>query len=89
MENYNINSLTNLEARFKSVAVRRPAMAGNIVVNFTLDNFKRQGFLGDYLQPWRPRKNPSKWGMKVKRNNRAILVDMVTFLHLCYKNKLV
>ncbi|MBS1640648.1 MAG: phage virion morphogenesis protein [Bacteroidetes bacterium] len=74
MENYNINSLTDLEARFKSVAVRIPAMAGNIVVNFTLDNFKRQGFLGDYLQPWRPRKNPTKWG-KVPRNNRSVLVD--------------
>lgn len=76
MDNQNITlPLEELERRFKSVAVRLPLLMGNEVVNFALDNFKRQGFLGDSLQPWRPRKNPNKWGQAPKRNSRAILVD--------------
>jgi hypothetical protein len=48
---------------------------GNEVVNFSLENFKRQGFLGATFQPWPKRKNPTKWGTKVKNNNRALFVN--------------
>lgn len=75
-ENQNITlPIAELERRFKAVYLRLPVIAGNEVVNFALDNFKRQGFLGDTLQPWRPRKNPNKWGQAPKRNSRAIGVD--------------
>jgi phage gpG-like protein len=67
--------IKDLQGRFKQVLLRLPAMAGNEVVNFALDNFNRQGFLGDSFQPWRLRKNPTKWGKAPKRNGRAILVD--------------
>jgi len=76
MSNENITlPIQELERRFRSVIVRLPVLAGNEVVNFALDNFKRQGFWGDTLQPWRPRKNPNKWGQAPKRNSRSILVD--------------
>lgn len=67
--------LEELIKRFQQVAAKLPRIVGNEVVNFTLENFKRQGFLGANFQPWPKRKNPNKWGTKPKRNNRAILVD--------------
>ncbi len=77
MDNQNITlPIAELERRFRQIAIRLPVIAGNEVVNFALDNFKRQGFLGDTFQPWRPRKNPTKWGTAPPRNNgRAIGVD--------------
>lgn len=76
MDNQNITlPIQELERRFKTIIVTLPVVAGNEVVNFALDNFKRQGFLGDTLQPWKPRKNPNKWGQTPKRNSRALLVD--------------
>jgi hypothetical protein len=75
MEDYNIKSLEQLTEAFKAIAAKLPGIAGDEVVNFTLENFKRQGFLGASFQPWRPRKNPTKWGKTPPRNNRAILVD--------------
>ncbi len=75
MENDNITiPLKELERRFKEIYKRLAVIAGNEIVNFSLDNFKRQGFLGDTFQPWRPRKVINKWG-KIDRNpNRSILV---------------
>lgn len=64
-----------LEQRFKIVINRLPVLVGNEVVNFALDNFKRQAWLGETVQPWQKRKDPTKWGMKVKRPGRALLVD--------------
>jgi len=76
MENKNIyNTLNNLERQWRQAYYTIPTKAGNGVVNFSLDNFKNQGFLGDTFQSWRPRKNPNKWGIKSKRNNRGILID--------------
>jgi phage gpG-like protein len=76
LDNANITiPLDQLQRRFQSVATRLPVIAGNEVVNFALDNFKRQGFLGNSFQPWKARKNPTKWGQKPKRNGRAILID--------------
>ena len=45
-----------------------PKLIGNEVVNFALDNFKRQGYLGDVFTPWRKRR-PTK-----KANSRALLI---------------
>lgn len=76
MENNNtILPIEVLKRRFADVAKKLPAIAGNEIVNFSLDNFRRQGFLGNSFQPWRPRKNPTAWGTKPKRNGRAILID--------------
>lgn len=44
-----------------------PKIIGNELLNSTLDNFKKQGFLGDVFQPWRKRKSK-------KQGGRAILV---------------
>ncbi|MGQ0739128.1 MAG: phage virion morphogenesis protein [Bacteroidota bacterium] len=46
-----------------------PKLIGNEVVNFALDNFRRQGFLGDVLEPWRKRKERGK-----RASTRALLV---------------
>lgn len=76
MENQNVHlPIKEMERRLKGVIIRLPVIAGNEVVNFALDNFKRQAWLGDIIQPWRPRKNPNKWGQSPKRNGRAILID--------------
>lgn len=52
-----------------------PKRVGAEVVNFALDNFKRQGFLDVGVTRWQKRKNPTAWGTRPKRNNRPILVD--------------
>lgn len=64
-----------MERRFREVYARLPMLAGNEVVNFSLDNFRSQGFLGSSFQPWKPRKKTGSWGKKGKNDNgRAILV---------------
>ena len=60
--------------KLKRVKPKLPILAGNEVVNFALDNFKRQGFQGEVFMPWRPRKNPTKWGTRPKRNGRKVLI---------------
>jgi len=47
-----------------------PKKVGTETVNFALDNFKRQGFLGPTVQPWRPRKEVNS-----KNRGRNILVQ--------------
>ncbi len=69
------DTLNNLERNFQSVYLRLPPLVGNEAVNFTLDNFKRQGFLGDSFQPWARRKDPNKWGQHPPRNSRPVLMD--------------
>ena len=44
-------------------------------VNFFKDSFRRQGFLGDTLEPWKPRKTNTKWGKTPRNKGRAILID--------------
>jgi phage gpG-like protein len=61
-----------LQKRFKSVLGRMPRILGNEVVNFTLDNFQRQGFLGNSFEPWAKRKEG--WG-KDNRKGRAVLTN--------------
>lgn len=75
-DNANITlPLKELERRFKAMAPTLPRLAGNEVVNFALDNFRKQGFMGSSFRPWKPRKNPTKWGQAPKRNGRSILVQ--------------
>ena len=76
MDNQNLHiPILELERRFRSIMVRMPALLGNEAVNFVLDNFKLQGFMGATFQPWLKRKNPTKWGQAPKRNGRAVLID--------------
>lgn len=46
-----------------------PGLLGNHAVNFFLDRFKQQAWLGNTLQPWRARRKGAK------RPGRAILID--------------
>lgn len=73
-ENFSI-PIKEMEKSFRSALITLPVKLGNEGVNFALDNFKRQAFLGNTAEPWRRRKNPTKWGQAPKRNGRAILVD--------------
>lgn len=62
--------LNQFEKHFKNVLLYAPGMLGNDAVNFFLDSFKRQGWLGNSIEPWRQRST------KAKRNKgRAILID--------------
>jgi phage gpG-like protein len=67
--------MQTFESRIKSALRTLPRIVGNEVVNFALDNFKKQGFLGDVFEKWPARKNPTKWGTVPKRNGRALLVN--------------
>lgn len=50
-----------------------PAIVGNEVINFTLENFEKQGWQGNSFEPWEKRKNPTTWGKK-DDTGRALLV---------------
>lgn len=50
-----------------------PPLIGEEAVNFSLDNFEKQGFQGENFQGWPKRKNPTKWGKK-DETDRALLV---------------
>ena len=66
----NIFPLNKVEAHFKQALQYLPGMLGNDAVNFFLDNFKRQGWIGTSIEPWRQRSS------KAKRNKgRAILIQ--------------
>lgn len=61
-----------LQKRVKGAFNRLPTILGNEAVNFTLDNFRRQGFLGSSLESWAKRKVGWK---KDNRSGRAIMID--------------
>ncbi|HAT3998570.1 TPA: hypothetical protein I9Y90_000052 [Elizabethkingia anophelis] len=50
-----------------------PAICGEEMVDFTLENFEMQGFQGETFQEWPQRKNPTKWGKK-DDSKRPLLV---------------
>ena len=61
--------------KVKAALKTLPVLAGNEVVNFSKEAFRKQGWLGVTFQPWRPRK-ASHWGKATPRNKgRAILMD--------------
>jgi phage gpG-like protein len=64
-----------VEEKVKAVLKNMPKLVGNEVVNFSKDNFRRQGFLGDTFEAWPKRKAGSKFGKTQRNNGRAILVD--------------
>lgn len=52
-----------------------PTLLGGEGLNFFLDSFKNEGWLGDGgMEKWPARKKNGKWG-KTPRPNRALLVD--------------
>jgi len=65
------NPVDVLRANFEKVFTGLPRKAGTEAVNFSLDNFKRQGFLSSSFEPWKPvkgkNKNGRKWAILVKR----------------------
>jgi len=63
-----------IERRIKTVLRTLPPKVGQEVVNFALDNFRQQAFTGDTIERWRPRKKTTRWGQKVKRPGRSLLV---------------
>lgn len=59
-----------LQAKFTRSLGTLPTVLGNEAVNWTKDNFRRQGYPGNGFQVWRAR------SAKAKRNSgRAILID--------------
>ncbi|MBT1702943.1 phage virion morphogenesis protein [Chryseosolibacter indicus] len=61
-----------LQGRFKGVMTRLPVLIGNVAVNFSLDNFRRQGFLSNTLERWPARRRGWR---KDNRPNRNILIN--------------
>lgn len=61
-----------LERKFRKTMTRMPIIVGNEAVNFTLDNFMRQGFLGNTFQRWLSRKQGWK---KDNRSRRNVLIN--------------
>jgi phage gpG-like protein len=64
-----------LEQKLKGVMIRLPIVVGNEAINFALDNFRNQGFLGNSFVKWPARKKITRWGQRLKRPGRALLVD--------------
>jgi hypothetical protein len=46
-----------------------PKLIANEMLNFALDNFRRQGYLGDTFEPWKKRKPVAR-----KESTRALLI---------------
>lgn len=67
------DKLIALQTKLTQTFRRLPPIIGEEVVNFSLDNFERQGWQGEQFEPWAKRKNPTKWGKK-DEDDRAILV---------------
>jgi phage gpG-like protein len=64
-----------VEQKVKEVMRTLPRLVGNEVVNFSKENFRRQGFLGNTFEKWPARKVKTKFGITPRNNGRAILVD--------------
>lgn len=63
--------IEQLRQQFKGAYIRLPIIIGNEAVNFTLDNFKLQGFMGATFQRWLPVKQ-NRWGKK--KRGKSILI---------------
>jgi phage gpG-like protein len=64
--------ISKLQEKTKAILFRLPMIIGNEAVNFTLDNFRRQGFLGSTFERWNKRKK--SWRKK-DDNGRSILIS--------------
>ena len=64
-----------IQRHFKEVLLYAPGMLGNDAVNFFLDRFKDQAWIGNGREPWQPRKAVTRWGKTPRNKGRALLVD--------------
>lgn len=63
-------TLNRFEKHYRNVMMYAPVMLGNDAVNFFLDSFKRQGWQGSYMQPWRARRSNTR-----RNRGRALLIQ--------------
>lgn len=70
----------NAEEYFKKIQGRLantlrdlPAIIGEEAVGFYLNSFEQEAWSGNHQQPWKKRKDPTKWG-KPDETDRALLV---------------
>ena len=66
-------AMRKLQDKLAGTLRELPAVVGEAAVNFTLENFERQAWLGNTAENWQKRKNPTKWG-KADETDRAILI---------------
>lgn len=56
-------SLESIASRLELLKARLPVLIGNEIVNFALDNFRKQGFdKGGSIDKWKPRADGSRVG---------------------------
>lgn len=67
-------NLAQTEQHFKRVLQYAPFLLGNMAVNFFLDRFRYQNWLGETTEPWKPRKKVTKWGRK-NDSGRSLLIQ--------------
>lgn len=63
-------NIDKTEKHFKQVLQYAPGMLGNIAVNFFLDRFRYQNWMGHTTEPWKQRKKNNR-----RNKGRAILVQ--------------
>lgn len=66
--------LNGKAAHFERVLMYAPGMLGNDALNFFLDRFKNQNWLGNSSEAWKRRKDPTKWGPVKNGKGRSLLV---------------
>jgi len=64
--------ILRLQQKARVFLTRLPLLIGNEAVNFSLDNFRRQGFLGNTMERWPKRKK--SWSKK-GNNSRNVLIS--------------
>lgn len=62
-----------IQSRLAETLRTLPAIVGEEAVNFSLESFDQQAWSGDRQEPWKKRKNPTKWG-KPDETDRALLI---------------
>lgn len=67
------DAIISIQQKLASTLRELPVVVGEAAVNFTIENFERQAWLGNTAENWKKRKNPTKWG-KADETDRALLV---------------
>ena len=70
------DAMISMHQKLASTLRELPAVVGEAAVNFTIENFERQAFLGNTAENWQKRKNPTKWG-KTDDTDRDLLIKTV------------
>jgi hypothetical protein len=76
-------NIRTYEQHYKRVLQYAPGMLGNMAVNFFLDRFRYQNWLGNTAEPWRQRKKSTG-----RNQGRAILCCDQVWQVLHLKEKL-